>query len=334
VHVIWRSWASASGRHFISPDSGVTWNDAGDLPGFPMSLDLTADVNGEVYCSYIDLIGEHARMDYWDGLTFANRVDIVGYHRHRPYFSALPITPFIRWSMWEDSVGTMHFMQGNEIGGYADTLVLLADGPVWTGATQNINDASLGEPASWVLADGTAPDDANLGVIGWGSESMEQLYNPVPGEPYDFLNAPEAWGRTLAVSAYIDIAYALPIEVYWATHSSLYAPVRLEHSILWGITVEELPYNHQTMYSPIANEGRRTVSAAMSWGVTAVGLMVDYNGSHPYMEWSNFGDWETLPPPEGRQPMCGPELVVGRDGRWHIIYKDPLTDRVMCRSTL
>jgi len=31
--------------------------------------------------------------------------------------------------------------------------------------------------------------------------------------------------------------------------------------------------------------------------------------------------------------MSMPELIVGRDGRWHIVYKNYLTDQIMCRST-
>jgi len=335
VHVVWRDWSSTHGRHYISPDGGTTWNDAGDLPGWPISLDLTSDSNGEVYCSYVDSITLHAHMDYWDGLALANRLDILSHIQHRPFFSALPLSEAIQWGMWENGASIMHFIEGNEIGGYADNPVFMTDGPIWTGTILADNVLSgIGDPKCWAMGDGANPDEANLGILGWGTDQMDQLYNPLPPAPLDFLNAPECWGRTLAVSVYTDKSMITQTGVYWATHDNLYTPIRLEYNLAWGLSVTDLPFDPYGQIEPYAVEGRRTVSADLAWGLTAVGLLCDFNGGNAYFEWSRFGDWETLPLPDGVEHWSSPELVVGTDGRWHIIYKNILTDQVMSISTL
>jgi hypothetical protein len=66
--------------------------------------------------------------------------------------------------------------------------------------------------------------------------------------------------------------------------------------------------------------------------MTAVTLISNMGGEDTWFEWSNYGDWEQLPMPE-MEHMTMPELIVGMDGRWHIVYKNFLTDQIMCRST-
>ena len=41
-----------------------------------------------------------------------------------------------------------------------------------------------------------------------------------------------------------------------------------------------------------------------------------------------------MPLPDGIENMTMPELIVGMDGRWHIVYKDYITDQMMSISTL
>ena len=75
-----------------------------------------------------------------------------------------------------------------------------------------------------------------------------------------------------------------------------------------------------------------------AWGGTAVALLGDIPGEHPQFMWSNFGNWEDIPLPEGLDSIEGrmsmPELIIGEDGRWHIVYHNYLDDTIMGRSTL
>ena len=53
-----------------------------------------------------------------------------------------------------------------------------------------------------------------------------------------------------------------------------------------------------------------------------------------FFEWSNFGDWEQLPLPQGMHDDSLHELVIGPDGRWHIIYRDYVNDDLRIISTV
>ena len=113
------------------------------------------------------------------------------------------------------------------------------------------------------------------------------------------------------------------------------APVRI---VCWGEHPQEITSLAYAAYQPYTyvytNEERRTVSAGYSWGGGAVGLISSYDGQHVWFEWDNFGDWEDLPLPGGLEHMCLPELIVGFDGRWHIVYRHLFTGEVLCLSTL
>ena len=83
----------------------------------------------------------------------------------------------------------------------------------------------------------------------------------------------------------------------------------------------------------------RTVSMASAWGGTGLAIDCDTLGSAPIFAWSDYGDWERLDMPPGLDFGSGgyfskPELIVGDDGRWHIVYHDYLTDTIMVRSTI
>jgi hypothetical protein len=85
-------------------------------------------------------------------------------------------------------------------------------------------------------------------------------------------------------------------------------------------------------------DGRRTVSALTTPGLTAAALVCSLAGQQ-YLEWSNFGAWEQLPLPGpdvnygSDRAMNQAELFLGHDGRWHIIYHDYDTDSIFIRST-
>jgi hypothetical protein len=145
---------------------------------------------------------------------------------------------------------------------------------------------------------------------------------------------PETHGRTLDAAGYLGSAIPFPTDVVWAAQHTLIAPVRYEHTMLLGEEATELPVlGGELSFQPNDYDYRRTVSAELAWGLTAVGLVSNLGGTDVTFEWSNFGDWENLWLPERVRHMTMPELVVGHDGRWHILYKNYLTDQMMSIST-
>ena len=164
---------------------------------------------------------------------------------------------------------------------------------------------------------------------------MDPLFSSMLNEPYHLLSVAQATGRTIAASAYMGEIPVFPSEVAWVVSSNFLAPMRIERDYLSTGWTTELPYAGAGLDArPHEVDYRRTVSADMAWGFTAVGLMSNFGGSDVIFEWSNYGEWENLPLPEGIEHMTMPELVVGTDGRWHILYHNYELDRMMCISTL
>jgi hypothetical protein len=84
---------------------------------------------------------------------------------------------------------------------------------------------------------------------------------------------------------------------------------------------------------------RHSVSGDLTKGAAVISLLSDYYGEEPYLEWSNFGSYEQLAMPPQISAANGvyasvPELIVGVDGRLHIIYHDLATDNIKVISTL
>lgn len=336
VHTVWRNWNQFDCRHLLSPDGGTTWLDEGDLPALALSLDLTANGNGEIYCSYVDLMAGNAVMCYWDGLAFANRAVFPCLPLHRPFFSAIPGAPVVHWTMFENVTGNMHYMAGDEIGGYLDNIVLLSDGPVWSGVTHNTWEVLVPMVSirHLALAGGADPAHGTVGRFNDGAPTMAALYDPYLPEPFFFLSMPETHGRTLAASGYLGLSAPFPTDVAWVAQYALLAPARLESTMVLGEEVTELPIAGGMLnFQPLERDYRRTASAGLGWGMTAVGLVSNLGGTDVTFEWSNFGEWENLPLPAGLEYMTMPELVVGAEGRWHLLYKNYLTDQVMSIST-
>jgi len=125
-------------------------------------------------------------------------------------------------------------------------------------------------------------------------------------------------------------------QVLWVANGGTFSSVIYESDIL-GERYIEIPYHPYEL--ALTADTRRTVGMAYTRGGGAVGLECDLFGKHPVFRWSNFGNWEDLPLPPGLNPgeggyMSMPELLIGDDGRWHIIYHDYSTDFIMVRSTL
>jgi hypothetical protein len=298
-----------------------------------MGLDLTATNEGDIYLSGIAFPGI-AHLHWWDGALWQNRWTIATPGGiHRPFLSAQPVEKDVRWAAYDDGTGTMHYVDGNEDDGYTDNSVVLIDTPVWYGVIQNDMGVLWGARC-FDLTGGLVADDSSLGFHPDGSSTFEALLTPSYGEPLFHLLAPETWGRSLDASFYYHGgSLGLPSEVYWAVQGSWFEPIRYEDGFLSDHSLTLLPTD-VSLVDSYRSSTRRTISAGLAWGMTAVGLMANLDGEDVYFEWSHFGEWEELPMPDLPAYSNFHELIVGMDGRWHIIYKDYLHDRIYCRSSL
>ncbi|GEM_PF-2095193 len=327
LHVVYHSWTGGAVRHCTSAD-GQVWTETGAMPPGVMSMDMTTNLAGDVYCSFVS--GGSARLMVWDGGGFANVLDIANVAaNNRPFFMHDPTSVNMLWAVDSDApphahVGTF----GNEVDGYGSFGDLIIDPPIWTGAI--MPPGFFGVEQCFALAGGASPDEGNLGLFGFASGVMDPLLNPLLVYPLALNVAQESWGRTLTAAAYAMPQYGLNGQVAYASHGSAILPIRYDipFALFGEAELTELPM--QSEFAAI--DAKRTVSTIMGWGKTAVTLISNMGGEDTWFEWSNFGDWERLPLPE-LEHMTMPELIVGMDGRWHIVYKNFLTDQIMCRST-
>ncbi|MCB1222245.1 hypothetical protein KDL30_16415, partial [bacterium] len=108
-------------------------------------------------------------------------------------------------------------------------------------------------------------------------------------------------------------------------------PLRVVLKSDGSISTHELAFN----YPANAPEDSVFVSSAcQAWGSTFVGLTADNLGRIQHLEWNKGNGFARLQVPEVEGPLSRPELLIGQDGRWHIIYRDYLADELRIISTI
>jgi hypothetical protein len=189
----------------------------------------------------------------------------------------------------------------------------------------------------WGLLDGGGTIGPSGGYVHWSEDGNNTwLFPPNGNDPYCLLTQVAVYGRTMAGSRYADAPaiFGIPInQVFYSTTGDTLLPQRYVHPDQDGQQVSTIASLPAARSETFTRELRRTVSAYPAWGRTALAVISGYDGVEQYMEWSNFGDFEELQMPEiGRANYTC--VVVGQDGRWHLIYHDVVTDAIMSRSTL
>ncbi|MEZ5337793.1 MAG: hypothetical protein R3F46_05965 [bacterium] len=137
-------------------------------------------------------------------------------------------------------------------------------------------------------------------------------------------------GRWLDGCSYLDVHREELLPVFMLAYGNGNNPQRI--IIDGNERIHDYSFSDESGGKPDPSALERTVSMDLARGYTAAGIVAGSAGDRGYMEWSNFGEWEELPLPE-IPFMSMPELVVGSDGRWHIIYHDLITDDLMVVST-
>jgi len=330
LHVVWRDLIG-SARHVIGSPDGLSWVD-GPAMGTPSHLDLVSLADGTVYLS--SSAAGWANLTRWNGAAFAPVATQLSAIDYRPFLAHGMPSSIVSWCAYLDAAGILYALQGNQGSGYTNASAGVAGLPVYSGVGLIEDDSQpAGSSTNYLtLHSGAAYADSVAGLyygIGGG-------INPVCtfGSTDNYMHAAYVTGRNLAAAQFIKVDGTG--DVYYLSNGSSDAAWRYIPDSGGGADKTELLSGITDPQTDL----RRTVSAATTAEVTAVALICDFGGREPYMEWSNFGNWEQLPLPGpdmnygSDARMSKPQLFIGHDGRWHIVYHDWDTDTIYIRSTL
>lgn len=298
--------------HFSSPD-GIAWAPAA-LPVLPASkASLGTDSLGKLHISYVS--GGFAYLDEWNGAGFVN-VANSGINLDASPFVSQEGT--LHWGFTSNVPGTYSYY--NEGAALVNSLL---DGlPVWDGSIV----ASSSGFQTCVLHGGASLSSAEIGLLRLSTLDVEYVADGA-SSLYE-LNQTE--GRLIDGASYIDSSGIGTQSVWYITSTDKFIPARIEIDIYGNPEITYLPFTQIDMFT--IPEVRRTSSCMQAWGNTSVGLVASFSGAESYMEWDNYGNWEQLQLPLANMSL--PELVTGPDGRWHIIYRDLVSDDLMIISTV
>jgi hypothetical protein len=303
--------------HFSSAD-GETWTELADA-GFGDGGKLAGDQNGDVYASLIN--GGNVYLRRWSNPGWVDPLDNPISPGTLPLIygqgQALEFENFN-----EGAVPAEYYLSSNA----GPVNIINPDRlPIWDGAIV----ARKGN-ASSTLVRYDSPNfgmSGKQGILNRNSGEIEFLFDDiwtVYGDTY-------ARGRHFEGS-YFGRNFADPSTVFYCAYGPEDGPCRVTQGPginQWQTESFEAPLPE---YDPRAT--RRTVSAALAWGDTSVGLIANLTGDYTIFEWDNFGDFENLPLPAGLEHASMHELVVGPDGRWHILYRDWFEDELRVISTV
>lgn len=327
LHAVWQAGGNAVTRHALSVDGGLNWTDPGNVGPFMRSTDLVGRADGSVYYSCYN--GGNNELYWWDGATFQLRQSFAAVQDHRSFFTTMPVST-LTWFCYETGISTMHYVDAAEPA-YVDSPAAFASGVVWNGAATGLslmNETWMGQIG------GATIDQSHIGWSQNGAGEAAPLVEPLVDGSFEFYMNFNTWGKTMDGIAYLMNSAELVGERFYAT------PGRLLDVYVYDQFPYSAPQSSElTVGPPIGldstleifnTEQKRTLSCAMAQGVTGVTVISSIDGKHTYFAWSNFGEWEDLELPAGIDHMQGPELLVGLDGRWHILYHNWQTDQVMC----
>ena len=302
--------------HWTSPD-GVAWTETTDA-GLGFGGKIVGDQNGEIYTSLIN--GGNTYLRHW--------VD--------PAWVDVEINPISNGSL-PIIYGQGHALVFGNFNGdafpdefhYKRNLDAAFTFPtesdaIWDGAFAG---AGTHEAKLLIRFGGVNFDEGDFGLMDTGGQ-IDYLFDP----SFQFFDDAWAQGRHMEGAFYRNI-YGSAREVFYVAYGPMSGPVRV-----WRNPEGEFQYaNFDAVWPEIdLVDYRRTVSAMTAWGDTAVGIGNNYNGHTLFFEWDNFGDFEELPLPAAllNETASHHELVVGPDGRWHIIYRDYANDDLRIISTV
>ncbi|MCB1219966.1 MAG: hypothetical protein H7A35_01470 [Planctomycetales bacterium] len=324
IHAVWRGDNGAI--HYIADNDGTNWNAS---TGFVSSdaLELMADENGKVFVG--NTHGATADLFSWFGGAWLIEGSSNRWGSSLPYLAAqrdapggqfivqddLPVPPALR-HMHDDGGGFLVFDSYD-----FDTIRIDEGVSLFTGAGL----------ISFVRGDEILGSSGLVGFISADDHSYaHQIHDYLYTSSVDLTR-----GRRMDACNYLT-GPSNSHSAFWVSGLEDGAPgvTRFQGKAYNG------KYNvdsNTALADPVgigAGQMQHTLSAAQAWGLTAVAISDQFGGEQGWLEWSNFGEFESLAlPPIDMQYTMMHELVVGADGRWHIIYRDKRDGAIYAIST-
>ncbi|MCB1186049.1 hypothetical protein KDL29_02685 [bacterium] len=299
--------------HLFSTD-GLAWTSEAVPAGTIVSFELGGSDTGVMHLSWTN--GTDVHLDKWDGAAFVNITSGSIPSGRRPILS--DEGPYR--NAWED-IGGSDF----QIYQQATTLIShsMAGMPIWDGSL--LGSTIVSRPL--VFYGGLDLEDANIGFADIATNKIEPVAHVDAGTMS--LNWLE--GRGMAGASFTHPQLLAEVQAWHVSAGPDIRPLRVVRNPDGSFETESmLEFSGIGFAYP---DVRRSSSARQAWGGTFVGLTAANLLSEHRFEWSRFGEWEDLPLPEVEN-MSLPELLVGPDGRWHIIYRDYVNDDLRIISTV
>jgi hypothetical protein len=326
LHVMFNDGMAWNCQHYTSTTGGASWV-ARPVTSF-RDFDVGATREGGVYLT--DNVALNHELQFWNPGPGAFALYTIAPGTACYSFLCCGMSSAdLTWISYDD-VNSLTYTSGHF--GVAPTVTSFVSSstPVWVGA----GDAAGFSTIYSALTHGA---DLNAASLRWDPAfdgGLNMISDSVLAEALEAYDVPAVRMKQVAACSYVathsNLGLGLPSMAIWTTYGPLIDAQRFNVNLASSNSLASLP-----LISDITQaEPRRTVTAACGAGWTAIGLVSLLDGSESYFEWSNYGDWERLELPPALSAACNPELIVGRDGNWHMVYWDWATDRVMCLNSL
>lgn len=322
--------------HFTGSADGKSWLGAA-MPVGPQNLDLCALADGTVYASWNS--AATATLQRWDAPAWTQIAAVPSATTARPFMAHGAPSTVVSWAGYDDATNHLHAYKGNQADGYDTADALFKGLYAYSGIGIIDSETALPEySTNWYILHCNPIfnyEESSLGAF----SSLDYDNNTLIYHSLNInaLHDKYVFGRNVAAAEYYVADNTLAYQAVWLSNGVAEAAWRYTPNFQRVNEYTDLPAN---LDAP-GFDARRTVSAATTpHDLTAVGLVCDLSGNDQYLEWSNYGQWERLPlPPEDKgyasdRHMNQPQLFIGMDGRWHLVYRDYDTDTIFCRSTL
>ncbi|MCB1186726.1 hypothetical protein KDL29_06115 [bacterium] len=313
LHAIW--CADGESRHYRNPEDGSGWQPVNLLDAC-QSQDLMADQSGSVLLS--TRVDNASFLLKWNGADWdAIWFTLSNLDQSNPWMCMQSNSPAPQWLYLEDDLpdDRLHYVTDYGTGLQESTSSIYPD-QVMEGAGVYSGNFMV----SIVALGNGSYRDGRIGVLNKPHNSVDVLLNASANIPDE---ASGLQGRQLDAC----MGKHSSGNVQTVFYSSVSA-FQQDATRLCGFSYNgDFSLQEQAQFRfAFGNrdwQRLRTVSAVQAWGLTCVGLIDQAFADGAKLEWDDFGDWEqlSLPPVDfARSNMH--ELVVGNDGRWHMLFHD------------
>lgn len=326
IHAYWRG--DGAGYHFIADPDGSNWTVAANL-GATDGIEMMADAQGDVYVSHT--VGNFCELRSWFGGAWLIEAGWFRWGQHLPFLAAQNNAKGAQWKVHDNTVApaqVRYMHDDNDVVIVADSYDLAAP-QIMEGVSLWTNNGLL----SFVSTGIGGSDVGRVGYLADDNTEFNLLFDGSTAyESGDWTR-----GRQLDAATYLQSNSQLR-SVLWAGYLGGGAGGAGQSRVTGYFSSGNFDVNELTFAEPAYDSNAAgnlfTVSAAQAWGNTAVGISDQFMGDVATLEWSNFGDFEQLNlPPLDMLNSSMHELVVGVDGRWHILYRDQRDGGIYVIST-